>query len=97
MPDETKDISRAPANKAASPDDTKQGATTRDLIGDTPPPPGMSFPGDTTSNQNDDAGSEEAKMSMTKDELLGLAESRGVAIETDDNKEDLVRKINANK
>jgi hypothetical protein len=36
-----------------------------------------------------------ASMSMTKDELLDMAGERGVAVETDDNKADLVAKINA--
>ena len=36
-----------------------------------------------------------ASMSMTKAELLDLAEAEGVPVESDDNKDDLVRKINA--
>lgn len=35
----------------------------------------------------------EVSMSMTKAELLALASAEGVAVETDDNKDDLIRKI----
>lgn len=38
---------------------------------------------------------EKATMDMSKDELMERAEKAGVTVETDDNKADLVRKINA--
>jgi hypothetical protein len=34
-------------------------------------------------------------MAMTKKQLFALAEERGVEVESDDNKAELVRKINA--
>lgn len=43
--------------------------------------------------QNDEKPA--ANMSLTKDELLAIAKDEHVDIETDDNKADLVRKINA--
>ena len=48
--------------------------------------------------ENKDLGApsaDKASMSMTKAELQKLAKSEGVEVETDDNKDDLVRKINA--
>lgn len=36
-----------------------------------------------------------ATMAMTKKQLFALAEERGVEVESDDNKSELVRKINA--
>lgn len=41
------------------------------------------------------AALEPASMSMRKTELVEMAEARGIAVETDDNKADLVAKINA--
>jgi hypothetical protein len=38
-----------------------------------------------------------ASMSMTKPELLAMADEQGVPVETDDNKADLIAKINAHR
>lgn len=40
------------------------------------------------------APADKASDSMTKAELLDMAKARGVEVETDDNKADLIRKIN---
>lgn len=48
--------------------------------------------------ENKDLGTapaDKASMSMTKAELVKLAKADGIKVETDDNKDDLVRKINA--
>lgn len=41
------------------------------------------------------SSSAEVSMSLKKDELLAIAAAEGIAVETDDNKADLIRKIEA--
>lgn len=53
-----------------------------------------SIPVDVAALAKGDAA-EPATMAMTKKQLFALAEERGVEVESDDNKSELVRKINA--